>query len=1016
MEEKRTADRVLLRRVMAQARPQWPFILAVMLVDLLGTPLALLQPVPLAIAVDSILGEEPLPRPLQVVLGSASASKFAALAAVTAFLLLVVLLNQLQDAASEFLKTRTGENLTLDFQTRLFRHAQRLSLAYHDARGTTDSIYRTQYDAYSVWHLTIGGLLPFITNGFTLVAMIYVSARIDWQLALVALIVAPALLALAHWYRARARNWYHESKEYESDALEVVQEVLTALRVVKAFGREDAEEQRFRRRAGQSMRTRIRLAVAESAFGSVISLTTAVGTALVLFVGVRNVEAGVLTLGSLLLILSYLIQLYSPLEQLSWEIGDLQSSLASAERAFELLDQEPDVPEHPDARTLERANGRLEFREVTFSYDGEHEVLRNISFLLEPGTKLGIAGRTGAGKTTLVNLAARFYDPVSGAILLDDVDLRDYRLADLRNQFGIVLQEPVLFSATIAENIGYARPEASSEEIAAAARAANAHDFIVALPEGYDTEVGERGMRLSGGERQRISLARAFLKDAPILILDEPTSAVDLRTEALIMEAMERLMSGRTVLMIAHRLSTLENCDARIVLEEGQITSATGAIRSTLGSPAPASDGSEESAPAGDDRVTSVDAAPPLHAPGGSAEEFSWSGSGLGSTETVTSGGADPDRGGRGTQPVGTAVNGRESALIAALSDHAARLPSFAASTAPHDPLDVAAPAIFEEHPAFQAWLRLGGGGEAPSLIEPLWDGTSGHSSGFRLHGLGVAGAPIIAKVTAGEQLRVERLIYEEVLPRLAVPAAQYLGVTPGDDGERWLFLAAPTGDAFDASSPVHRVIAMDWFALLHTRSSQLDLRGLLPDRVPAYYLNQLRLTRQRLRGAFEAPDLPLRERVVLRAVSDRYDMLEWNWEHLARCTEGVPFSLVHGRVGAATASVRPGDPSLPFLLLDWEMAGWGPPVADLQPLALGRYSDRVRAAWTGVSRRKLSAAALAGSVFRLLDLLEFQTRQPDWLRAEQTVEKLAEHDRQLRRVCLLIGLPQVQVGGEGAV
>ncbi|MDQ4130875.1 MAG: ABC transporter transmembrane domain-containing protein [Actinomycetota bacterium] len=964
MEERRTPDRVLLRRVLSQARSQWHYISALLFVDLLATPLALLQPVPLKIAVDSILGEEPLPRPLQAVLGGASASKFAALAAVTAFLLLVVLLNQLQDAASEFLKTRTGENLTLDFQTRLFRHAQRLSLAYHDARGTTDSIYRTQYDAYCIWHLSIGGLLPFITNGFTLVAMIYVSAKIDWQLALVALIVAPALLALAHWYRSRARNWYHESKEYESEALEVVQEVLTALRVVKAFAREDSEEQRFRRRAGESMRTRIRLAVTESAFGSVISLTTAVGTALVLFVGVRNVEAGVLTLGDLLLVLSYLVQLYSPLEQLSWEIGDLQSSLASAERAFELLDQEPDVSESPDARPLRRARGRLEFRDVTFSYDGEHEVLRHISLLLEAGTKLGIAGRTGAGKTTLVNLAARFYDPTAGSILLDDVDLRDYRLADLRNQFGIVLQEPVLFSATIADNISYGRPGASVDEITEAAKAANAHDFITALPEGYDTEVGERGMRLSGGERQRIALARAFLKDAPILILDEPTSSVDLRTEALIIEAMERLMSGRTVLMIAHRLSTLENCDARIVVEEGEIVSATGAIRTASG---PSDEG------LGHDEWP-----PPVPA--------------------LTT----------------AAVNGQETEVAPVVAGGAPRLPSFSAAAHPSDLLAAAAPAILEEHPAYQAWMQLGLGGGVPTHIEPLQENPDQWARSFRLHGLNADDATVVAKVSSGEQLRVELLVHEEVLPRLEVAAARYLGVTSGEDGERWVFLTAPTGEPFDANSPAHRTIAMDWLALLHTRSSRLDLRGLLPERTPGHYLDQLRVIRERLRGAFDEPELAHMDRVVLRALSDRCDLLEWHWQHLEACVEGLPFALVHGRLGAGNAYVRPDDPSCPFLVLNWDTAGWGPPAADLQPLSIDRYAHRVRSSWRGLSRKKLTAAALAGSVFRQLDVMEFQTRQPDWLGAEG-LERLAAHDRQLRRGFLLIGLPLLHGGHAGA-
>jgi len=297
----------------------------------------------------------------------------------------------------------------------------------------------------------------------------------------------------------------------------------------------------------------------------------------VLFVGVRHVQAGVLSTAAFLVVLGYLAQLYGPLETISQKVGDLQSSFASAERAFELLDETPDVQEKPDARRIGRARGTIEFRDVSFGYDGQISVLRDISFAIAPGTRLGIVGKTGAGKTTLVSLMTRFYDPTAGAILLDGVDLRDYRLADLRNQFGIVLQEPVLFSTSIAENIAYARPNARSRDVIAAAEAANAHEFIRQLPDGYDTVVGERGMRLSGGERQRIALARAFLKDAPILILDEPTSSVDTKTETAIMEASERLMKGRTSLMIAHRLSTLENCDARFEIEYGRLVRPSGA-------------------------------------------------------------------------------------------------------------------------------------------------------------------------------------------------------------------------------------------------------------------------------------------------------------------------------------------------------------------------------------------------------------------------------------------------------
>jgi len=342
--------------------------------------------------------------------------------------------------------------------------------------------------------------------------------------------------------------------------------------VVKAFGRHDRELDRFCGQSHAGARARIRLAAAEGWFGLLVNLATGIGTAVVLYVGILNVQSGLLTLGDLLLIMAYLSQLYGPLQTISKTVADVQSSLASAKRAFELLAERPEVIERPHARALRRARGQIEFHEVWFSYGGSHHALQGVSFSVPAGIRVAISGPTGAGKSTLVSLLTRLYDPVWGQILLDGIDLRDYRLADLRAQFAIVLQDSVLFSTSVAENISYGRPEASHAEIVAAARAAGVHDFVVSLPDGYDTLVGERGMRLSGGERQRIALARAFLRDAPILILDEPTSAVDLHTEGLIMRALEHLMVGRTTFLITHRVTTLSRCDIHIEIEDGQIS------------------------------------------------------------------------------------------------------------------------------------------------------------------------------------------------------------------------------------------------------------------------------------------------------------------------------------------------------------------------------------------------------------------------------------------------------------
>ncbi|HEX7088562.1 MAG TPA: ABC transporter ATP-binding protein, partial [Longimicrobiales bacterium] len=555
------SDFRLYRCVLRQARPYGRHIAAILLLGLLSTPLALLTPLPLKIAVDHAIGSEPVPPWLATLLPAAALrSDLSILTFAAVLVVAVALLSQLQSAGSTLLRTYTGERLTLDFRSRLFHHVQRLSLTYHDVRGPGDPLYRIQYDVPAIQHIVIEGLIPFVTSAVTLASILYITARLNWRLALVALAVSPLLFLLMKVSRQRLRTRSSQVKRLESNALSVVEEVLASLRVVKAFGRERREEERFVDRSSEGMWARVRLSVYEGGLHVLIGLTTAAGTAAVLFIGARSVQAGTLTLGELLLVMGYLALIYEPLKTISRRIASLQSHLASAERAFRLLEEQPDVTERPGARPLARARGDVVFDHVSFAYDDGRLAVRDVSLAVPAGARVGIAGRTGAGKTTLMNLLIRFYDPTSGRVLLDGVDLREYRLADLRNQFAIMLQEPVLFSTSIAENIGYAQRQASREAIVRAAKMANAHDFITALPDGYDTVVGERGMRLSAGERQRVALARAFLKDAPILILDEPTSSVDMGTEAGIVDALERLMKGRTTFMIAHRLTTLEGC------------------------------------------------------------------------------------------------------------------------------------------------------------------------------------------------------------------------------------------------------------------------------------------------------------------------------------------------------------------------------------------------------------------------------------------------------------------------
>ena len=565
------SDVRLYARLLGQARGCWRHIGLMFFLSLLATPLMLLTPLPIKIAVDSIIGTQPLPGFLDGLVPTAVTNSDHGLFLLVAVLVIgVALLTQLQLLGAEVLGAYTGERLLLKFRGELFRRVQRLSLSYHDTIGSADSIYRIQYDAPAIQWIAVHGITPFLTHGLTLVGMAYIAFRLDWQLAVVALSIVPFLAFATGASRRRLRSGWMETKSLETSAMAVVQEVLTGLRLVKAFGQEEREHRRFVDRSGEGMRARVRLAFVEGAFGMFLAVTVAVGTAGVLVLGARHVQTGVLTLGELLLLMAYLAQLFVPLQAIATSVGTLQASLASAERAFALLDQADEVEERPHARRLDRAAGAVEFRKVSFSYAAE-PVLEEVSFVVAAGTRLGIVGASGSGKTTLASLLMRFYDPTGGAILLDDLDIRGYRVADLRRQFAIVLQEPVLMATTVAENIAYARPDATADEIAEAAKAANAHDFIVDLPYGYSTEVGERGFTLSGGERQRISLARAFLTDAPVLILDEPTSALDVHSEARIVDAMERLMVGRTVLLITHRVSALSACDAYLELADGRV-------------------------------------------------------------------------------------------------------------------------------------------------------------------------------------------------------------------------------------------------------------------------------------------------------------------------------------------------------------------------------------------------------------------------------------------------------------
>lgn len=578
--------RVISKQLLRLARPYWPHISAIFFLSLMAAPIGLLLAFPLKIAVDNVIGSRPLPHVFRALLPAAlDGSKGANLLLAVGLLLVLSLAMNLQSFAAWLLQTYTGEKLVLDFRSRLFWHAQRMDLLFHDRRGAHDVAYRIQHDAPAIQYIFLQGAVPLVSATLSFAALLYVTMRLDWKLAVIAVSVSPVLFLLARRSGRHARSGWDGIKRLDSSAMLVLHEALASIRVVKAFAREQFEDQRFRLRSRHRMQEQVKVASRLAGFHVLITTTIAAGSAAVMWVGVRHVQSGRLTLGDLLLVMAYMTQLYDPLRTISGKLPELQGWMVSMDRALALLKDAPELSEARAAASLAspyRTQGRISFRDVSFAYPTSGRALDRVSFDVAPGMRVGIVGPSGSGKSTLVNLLTRFYDPVCGQVLLDGRDLRSYHLSDLRRQFSIILQEPVVFSATVAENIAYGRPDASREEVTAAARAARAHEFITALPEGYETRIGEGGCRLSGGERQRLGIARAFLKDSPVLILDEPTSAVDIHTEREIMQATRSLLRRRTTFVIAHRLSTVRDCDLILAMKNGRLVAVTSDLEQAI--------------------------------------------------------------------------------------------------------------------------------------------------------------------------------------------------------------------------------------------------------------------------------------------------------------------------------------------------------------------------------------------------------------------------------------------------
>jgi ATP-binding cassette subfamily B protein/subfamily B ATP-binding cassette protein MsbA len=560
-----------LPRVFQYLKPHGKLAVLSLVLLLFNVGTRLLTPWPLKILVDNVLTKPPVPLPrfLSSALGGIT-NGWTLILIVVAGGLIVTVVQHALGVISNYVDTRLQQSIVLDFRTELFGHTQRLSMSYHDGKRAGLMIYVINSQGDSVARLIM--TIPQIAQSvLTLIGMFWIAFRLDRTLSLLCLIVVPFLYYSIGYYTKHIQKKILEVRAMEAESLSIVHEAINMLRVIVAFGREGHEVSRFRRQGERTVSARVRLTVRQTLFSLIVNTATASGTALVLGVGAYHVLQGQLTVGQLLVVMAYIAAVYSPLEAISGTIGALQEHFANLQCAFDVLDTVPEIRNAPGARHVSSVAGRVTFENVSFHYEGRHDTLRDISFDVEPGRVTAIVGPTGAGKTTMLSLLPRFYRPSSGRVLLDGIDVADYTLSSLRSHVSIVLQDPLLFSATVAENILYGRLNASMDEVIEAARAANAHDFIMKLPNQYKTELGERGAKLSTGERQRISVARAFLKNAPVLILDEPTSSIDSKTEAVILDALDRLMVGRTTFIIAHRLATIRYSDTILVLNEGQI-------------------------------------------------------------------------------------------------------------------------------------------------------------------------------------------------------------------------------------------------------------------------------------------------------------------------------------------------------------------------------------------------------------------------------------------------------------
>ncbi len=556
----------MLKKLLPYLRPyRGPVTWALAQVFLI-TAFELLKPWPLQVVIDNVLGGKPFP--------------IAALQAVPASWLLLlaclgIVLVHLGSGGLTLLHyyttIRVGQNMVNDLRGALYAHLQGLSLAFHNRQRVGDLLYRVTSDSFAVQTMIMNGALPILSAVVLLIGMLVILFPLDPTLTLLALTVVPVLFALIAGFNRKIIDVATEVRTTESRVYSLVQWAMSSIKVVQAFTREEDEQHRFMGASRESLRATLRLYSWQTFYSGTVNVVIAGGTALVVYAGARAVISGALTVGQLIVFISYLAQLYAPINQITQSWGLIAGARVGARRIFEILDTEPDLADGSCSFPAEGAHGAVAWRKVDFRYRPQTPVLKDIDLVVPAGAKIAVVGPTGAGKSTLLGLLPRFYDPTAGMVEIDGVDLREYRLSSLRSQIALVLQPPLIFPLSVRDNIAYGRPGADDAAIERAARLAHIDDLITSLPAGYDTVIGELGVALSEGEKQRVTIARALLRDAPILILDEPTSALDVATEALVMAGIERLMEGRTTFIIAHRLSTVQRCDRIVVLHAGGI-------------------------------------------------------------------------------------------------------------------------------------------------------------------------------------------------------------------------------------------------------------------------------------------------------------------------------------------------------------------------------------------------------------------------------------------------------------